>query len=65
MSISEIIQEIEINGYEEEVMQILLQKIFEDNRRCRDERAEYRASLIAIKKINNKKNDDIDALCEL
>lgn len=65
MTMNEIVKEIINNGYEEEVTQILLQKIFEDNRCLRRKNADCRVRLKMIRNINNKKNNAIDVLCEL
>lgn len=52
------------NGMQFEVINALLQSIEAESRKATADRADYMASLCAIRKINAGKNEAIDALCE-
>lgn len=55
------------NGYAGDAIRFLLMWLEHDFLDCEKDRAEARASLAAIKKINSRnviRNDAIDALCE-
>lgn len=65
MTTQEIIQEIVSQHKVDEVYKILYDMILESKKQQENLNAEYRSCLKAIKKINNGKNDAIDALSTL
>lgn len=65
MKTDEIIQEILRGSQEEEVLKILVDILIEQKNNYKDSEAERKASLIAIHKINNGKNEAIDALSDI
>ena len=65
MTTQEIIREIVSQSKVDEIYKILSDMILESKKREEKLNAEYRACLRAIKKINNGKNDAIDALSML
>lgn len=65
MTTQEIIREIVSQGKVDEIYRILFDMILESKKREEELNAEYRACLRAIKKINNGRNDAIDALSTL
>lgn len=64
MTTSEIINEIIAEDKVDEVYEILSNMIVRQKNGYMNKIAEYRASLNAIRKINDGKNEGIDALCE-
>ena len=65
MTTQEIIREIVSQHKVDEIYRILSDMILESKKRKEELNAEYRECLRAIKKINNGKNDAIDALSML
>ena len=65
MTTQEIIREIVSQHKVDEIYRILSDMILESKKRKEELNAEYRECLRAIKKINNGKNDAIDALSTL
>lgn len=65
MTTQEIIQEIVSQHKVDEIYRILSDMILESKKREEKLNAEYRASLIAIRKINKGKNEAIDALSDI
>ena len=61
----EIIGEIIDNGNIDEVYRSLTDIILSDKRKYQNRSKEYRACLIAIRKINKGKNEAIDALSDI
>ena len=65
MTTQDIIREIIGQGKIDEIYKILSDMILRQKEEYNEELKEYRASLIAIRKINKGKNDAIDALSTL
>lgn len=65
MTTQEIIREIVSQSKVDEIYKILSDMILEYKKQQANLNAEYRACLRAINKINNSKNDAIDALSTL
>lgn len=65
MSLEEILKEIYIQKLQKQVYMILHSAVMEDYNSIADENREHVASLTAIKKINNGKNNAIDPLSDL
>ena len=65
MTTQEIIREIVSQSKVDEIYKILSDMILEYKKQQANLNAEYRASLRAINKINNGKNDAIDVLSTL
>lgn len=61
----EIVKEIVSQGKVDEIYKILSDMILRQKAECNEEIKEYRASLIAIRKINKGKNEAIDALSDI
>lgn len=61
----EIVKEIVGQGKIDEIYKILSDMILRQKAEWNEELKEYRASLIAIKKINKGKNEAIDALSDI
>ena len=61
----EIVKEIVSQGKVDEIYKILSDMILRQKAECNEEMKEYRASLIAIRKINKGKNEEIDALSDI
>lgn len=65
MTTTEIINEIVKEGKTDEICKILLDMVLADKESIKNTNMEYRASLVAIHKINRGKDDTIDALSEV
>ena len=65
MATHEIVKEIVSQGKVDEIYKILSDMILRQKAECNEEIKEYRASLIAIRKINKGKNEAIDALSDI
>lgn len=65
MKTNEIIEEIIRGNQLEEVLKILLDILIEQKQNYMESDQERKASLIAIRKINNGKNESIDALSDI
>lgn len=65
MKTDEIIEEIVRENKVEEVLKILLDILIEQNNNYKESDLERKASLVAIRKINNGKNEAIDALSDI
>lgn len=65
MKTNEIIEEIIRGNQLEEVLKILLDILIEQKQNYMESDQERKASLIAIRKINNGKNEAIDALSDI
>jgi hypothetical protein len=63
-SLCEIINTIAQQGLEDAVYGVLHSIIMKDYKKAREENAEYRCTITAIKKINKGKNEAIDVLCD-
>lgn len=64
LSLCEIINIITQQGLEDAVYGVLHSIIMKDYLKVREKNAEYNSTITAIKKINQGKNEAIDALCE-
>lgn len=64
MTLYEILKEIHKEGYEIDIYKHLSEWILVNNTALTNDNAALNACLRAIKKINNGKNNAIDALCE-
>lgn len=62
--IRKILRLIIDSGMQFDAISVLLQSLEEEFKEATADRADYMASLLAIRKINNGKNEAIDALCE-
>lgn len=65
MKTDEIIEEIVRENKVEEVLKILLDILIEQKNNYKESDSERKASLVAIRKINNGKNEAIDALSDI
>lgn len=65
MKTDEIIEEIVRENKVEEVLKILLDILIEQKNNYKESDLERKASLVAIRKINNGKNEAIDALSDI
>lgn len=65
MKTDEIIKEIVRESKVEEVLKILLDILIEQKNNYKESDLERKASLVAIRKINNGKNEAIDALSDI
>lgn len=65
MKTDEIIEEIVRENKVEEVLKILLNILIEQKNNYKESDSERKASLVAIRKINNGKNEAIDALSDI
>lgn len=65
MKTDEIIEEIVRGNKVEEVLKILLDILIEQKNNYKESDLERKASLVAIRKINNGKNEAIDALSDI
>ena len=65
MTTQDIIREIVGQVKVDEIYKILSDMILRQKAECNEEIKEYRASLIAIRKINKGKNEAIDALSDI
>lgn len=65
MKTDEIIEEIVRENKVEEVLKILLDILIEQKNNYKESDLERKASLVAIRKINNGKNEAIDALGDI
>lgn len=65
MTTHEIVKEIISQGKVDEIYKILSDMILRQKAEFNEEIKEYRASLIAIRKINKGKNEAIDALSDI
>ena len=65
MTTQDIIREIIGQGKIDEIYKILSDMILRQKKEYNEELKEYRASLIAIRKINKGKNKAIDALSDV
>lgn len=65
MKTDEIIEEIVRENKVEEVLKILLDILIEQKNNYKESDLERKASLVAIRKINNEKNEAIDALSDI
>lgn len=65
MKTDEIIEEIVKENKVEEVLKILLDILIEQKNNYKESDLERKASLVAIRKINNGKNEAIDALSDI
>lgn len=65
MKTDEIIEEIVRENKVEEVLKILLDILIEQKNNYKESDLERKASLVAIRKINNGKNEEIDALSDI
>lgn len=65
MTTQDIIREIIGQGKIDEIYKILSDMILRQKEEYNEELKEYRASLIAIRKINKGKNEAIDALSDI
>lgn len=65
MKTDEIIEEIVRENKVEEVLKILLDILIEQRNNYKESDLERKASLVAIRKINNGKNETIDALSDI
>ena len=65
MTTPEIIKEIVRQNKVEEIFKICTEFLIEQKNNYRESMTEYKAFLLAIHKINNGKNDGIDALSEV
>ena len=65
MKTGEIIEEIVKGNQVEEVLKILLDILIEQKNNYKESDSERKASLVAIRKINNGKNEAIDALSDI
>ena len=65
MKTDEIIEEIVRENKAEEVLKILLDILIEQKNSYKESDSERKASLVAIRKINNGKNEAIDALSDI
>lgn len=65
MKTDEIIEEIVNKNKVEEVLKILLDILIEQKNNYKESDLERKASLVAIRKINNGKNEAIDALSDI
>lgn len=65
MKTDEIIEEIVRENKVEEVLKILLDILIEQKNNYKESDLERKVSLVAIRKINNGKNEAIDALSDI
>lgn len=65
MTTTEIIEEIVRQNKVEEIFKICAELLIEQKNNYRESMTEYKACLRAIHKINNGKNDGIDALSDV
>lgn len=65
MKTDEIIEEIVRENKVEEVLKILLDILIEQKNNYKESDLERKASLVAIRKINRGKNEEIDALSDI
>lgn len=65
MKTGEIVEEIIRGNQAEEVLKILLDILIEQKNNYKESDLERKASLVAIRKINNGKNEAIDALSDI
>lgn len=65
MKTDEIIEEIVRENKVDEVLKILLDILIEQKNNYKESDLERKASLVAIRKINNGKNEAIDALSDI
>lgn len=65
MKTDEIIEEIVKENKVEEVLKILLDILIEQKNNYKESNLERKASIVAIRKINNGKNEAIDALSDI
>lgn len=65
MKTDEIIEEIVRENKVEEVLKTLLDILIEQKNNYKESDLERKASLVAIRKINNGKNEAIDALSDI
>ena len=65
MSFEKAIQTIVSLNEEIKAVQVLMDAIRKNTEKLEKENSEMRACLLAIKKINNGENDDINSLCEV
>lgn len=52
------------SGMQFEAISVLLQSLEAEAKKVKDDMADYKACLQAVRKINNCKNEAIDVLCE-
>ena len=65
MSFEKAIQTIVTLNEEIKAVQVLMDAIRKNTEKLEKANSEMRARLLAIKKINNVENDDINSLCEV
>lgn len=64
MTLTQILREIEDSNLQEAVFRALTERILKENQVLAKTNSEYWASLSVIRKINNGKNEAIDALTD-